>query len=129
MLGAAIRFTVGADERLGFRPFVDYEETGVPLNNAFDLRVLMPGNDDESVVVGPHALVVRRGHVNDHRTRRPSALADEVKLSVVGQNLESLTHVLDPLVHLAQKSLVPRGALVAAVHSARILRWRSCRVT
>jgi hypothetical protein len=52
------------------------------------------------------------------------ALGAEVELARVGKDSQLLAHVVDPLVHLAQKCLVPRDALLAAVHSPGILRPR-----
>ena len=57
-LCAAVRLAVGAHEGLGLGPFVDHEVALVPLDDAFDVRVLVAGHDDETVAVGPHALVV-----------------------------------------------------------------------
>ena len=118
---AAIRLAVGAHQGLDLRPLVNHEVAGALRDDPLDLRVFVAGQDGKSVVAGPNALIVGGLHVQELVALRPPALAAEVEFLVVRQNLEPFTHVADPLVHLAQKSLIHGDPLIMLVHGSRLL--------
>ncbi len=52
-----MRFSVGADERLGHRQLVDDPVTLVPADYDLDLGTIVPGGDHEAVVFGMDPVV------------------------------------------------------------------------
>jgi hypothetical protein len=68
----------------------------------------MTREDQEEPGIGANGLVLRNGRLDHLRALFPAALADEAdSLSWLIAPGELPTHLFDPLVHLAEVSLVP----------------------
>jgi hypothetical protein len=76
----------------------------------------VPWGDGEAVVVLAHVLVLRHAQGDHVVALRPAALAAEVEQVAVGQDLQVLPDLFDPVVDLPQEGLVLGGSLLARIH-------------
>src|SRR2546423_5572143 len=102
----------------GFLELLDHEIALSAGHDALDLRVLVPRHDDEALRVAPNLLVVRACQLEALQAVEVAALADELDTERVSltERVESLGHVLDPLVELPEDGLVPCDPLLARRH-------------
>ena len=92
----------------GLFHLLDDEEAAVPFDDASGVGVLMTRDDQEAPGTGANALVVRNGRLYQLRALFHAALADEPQSLLLLIPLGELcADPFDPLVHLAEESLVP----------------------
>lgn len=90
-----------------FADLLDYEEVGVGLDDPFDLRLLVSGDDDEVVALLNDCCVAAWSNLDRLETSSRSALT--VKRQETGNGM-LLGPFLNPLVHIAEDLLVARGS-------------------
>jgi hypothetical protein len=82
-------------------------------HNDLDLgeHVLVGGRDEEPRAIPAHTLIVSRGQLQALNTAFDGALADPISES--SEDVGTIVHVLDALVHLTKQRLVSSRALLA----------------
>src|SRR4029453_12687345 len=80
-----------------------------PIHDPRDTEVLVPGRDDETVILLTNVLVRRERHPHVYVAAVIAALAEKLEGLAVRRprRVGGLDHPRDPLVHLAVKGLVP----------------------
>ena len=94
----------------GLFHLLDDEEAAVPFDDASGVGVLMTRDDQEAPGTGANGLVLRNRRLDHLNTLFPAAFADEPQpqsLLLLIPLGELCADLFDPLVHLAEESLVP----------------------